>query len=166
MPTDIILDEQVVTVKANRARVEGEDLEVRSPVRMPANDKAGLRRALAHGERDQLLVNVNRDYDRTEIHGPVQLRAREVPATLTVVAGEGAAEKSSAELAEGLLRLVKDVVIPLDGRRIADTDQLDGYADSVGRTLVWILRRLDAIEAHLHLQPPPRPAPPPPTERA
>jgi hypothetical protein len=49
----------------------------------------------------------------------------------------------------GELHLVRDVKFPIDGRKIREVTQLRSNSDSLGQTLRWMLRRLDAIEDRL-----------------
>lgn len=149
MTTDLILDEQVLTLQAARVRIDGPDLEVRADPRVPSGAKGELRRALAHGEQDQLLVNVNRDYNRTEIHGPVEVRTRKVPAMFTMLGDAAGGEAVQLRSLVGELHLVRDVKFPIDGRKIREVTQLRSNSDSLGQTLRWMLRRLDAIEDRL-----------------
>jgi hypothetical protein len=60
MPSDIKLDERVVTVESFSLKLEGCDFLIDAPERR--GGASGQRRALVHGPGDALVVNWDRDY--------------------------------------------------------------------------------------------------------
>ena len=135
---------------------------------MPVHDKDGYRRALVHGEKDQLVVNCESDYHHTEIHGALDLRNRaKLHPSMITMRDDLAGGATTAMVFRGELRAIRDVLVPLDGRVVTDTSNLDGYKDSVAHTLRWVMQRLDAIERRVAeldrragIQSPPPPARP------
>jgi len=159
MSSDILLTDTSVTVQAHSMRVEGEDLEVRSLQRLPVQAKNQPRRALVHGEKDQLIINCERDYTHAEFHSALQVKSRKVPAQISLYS-QGPVEKEVARLILGTQYLSRDLLLPIETKNVDEVRDLDSYKDSVGHTLRWVLQRLTAIEQNLGITPPPRPARP------
>lgn len=138
---DIRLEpDDIVVAEGHRLRIEGEDLELRSQQRLDALrlTDPGPRRALVHGAQDELVLNFERDYRQTVVHGNL---------TVQRTSGEGGELLARSARVE---RLEADNAM-LQGLRaetmiLAELRDIPGASARLVRTLEWFHQRLEALE--------------------
>lgn len=145
MPSDIKLDGNDVLIEGNKVAITGEDLELRSPPivrKMAPNEylQNKPRRALKHGSKDQLVLNGDSDYKFTEIDGVLEIRAKNMPATIYMKDKKG---KTEVFISLGLIECTRDLKI----KNLATTSG----SESVLQTLKWLATRVSALEKKLGL---------------
>lgn len=147
MPNDIRLEPDAVVVEGNRVKVEGEELHLRSPTRLKQVNRNDFvtnkpRRALVHGDKDQLIVNYQKDYSTTEVHGTLTIKTRNVPAAIYLQDKNGNTE---IFMSMGLVDLKRDLTV-------SDLAKLSG-SRSLLKTLNWLEQRVKRLEKKAGLPP-------------
>jgi hypothetical protein len=94
MSSDIVLDDQVVTVQGSVLLCQTSDLVLDNEGRRGPKNRSASRRALVHDQRDGLTLNFNGDYPggvtiNGQVNVPETVSADTVSATTFVIQGQG-----------------------------------------------------------------------------
>lgn len=152
MTTDLAFEDNVVVARCHRLSVDGEDLELRSSTRLGSSEaRAGRRRALVHGTKDQLILNYSGDYQETEVHGTLRVRQgrRSVPMVVVMNGRGGDGVSLVGQTGTVSCREVRLEGLPYGGAN---------GTDSLLATIEWLHARVQALEDQLNVQTPPFPS--------